>query len=282
MLKTEMKKAAGSLWFIATLIVAVAVALYSAVFVINQYYDTIGYDVMSESMLGDITNPDHAMITLFNSWIGQEWVSSGQALFYLLLPFLSTLAYSWSLASEMKSGYVKHIVTRARRKQYYVSKYFSAFFSGGLVIVIPMILNLMTVSAFIPAIKPDVFYDIYYGMNTTQAFSALFFEHPFIFIIYRLASNFIFAGLFAAFGVSLAFFIKNKFVLVTIPFLLSLVLSYISSYHFLPFVFSPVQFLHGGGDAYVTSVWVMIAEALILFAVSFCVTMFRGEKDDVF
>lgn len=282
MLKIEIKKATRNIMFIITLIVAVIITMFSAVHVINQYYDTIAYDNISESLMNDITNPDYAMISLFNSWIGQEWISVGEALFYLLLPFFSTLAYSWSLNSEQKSGYEKQIITRTYRKKYYISKYFSVFIAGGLVIVIPMLLNFMVVAMFIPAIEPDIFYDMYYGMNTTQVFSTLFFAHPYMFVAYRLISNFIFAGLFATMGMSLTFFIKNKFLIVTIPFLLSLILSYISSYHFLPFVFSPVHFLHGGGDAYTTSIFVMIFEALFMFVVSFVITIVRGEKDDIF
>ncbi len=280
MVKTEMKKSINNFWFIASLIVAVCISLSSAVYVINNYIETTQFEV-SYYEAGS-SNPDLAMITLFNSWIGQEWNSFAQSLFYLLLPFLATITYAWSLGSEIKSGYIKHIVSRTARKKYYLSKYSAVFVSGAIVTAIPLILNFMAVSLFIPAIKPDVFYDIYYGMLPHIAFSELFFTHPFIFVFYRIFSASVFAGLFAVFGMSLSFFIKNKIVVVAAPFLVSLAVSYISGCHYLPYVISPVNFLHSGGDAYPTSISVMILIAAIMFIFSFGITFLYGEKKDVF
>ena len=283
MFKIEIRKALKNKLFLATLAIASAIALYAAVSVINLYNESIEMNKFSENQIGDINNPDLAMYTLFNSWISEEWSSSGQSLFFLMLPFFSSLAYSWSLCSEIKSGYIKHIVTRINRKKYFMSKFFAVFISGGIVIVIPMLLNFMLVSSFIPAIKPDIFYDMYYAnSNTTQAFSILFFEHPFLFVGYRFLSAFIYSGLFAVLGMTVAFFVRNKFIVVAFPFLFSLTLSYISSYHFLPFVFSPVHFLHGGGEAYRTSAAVIICEAMALFLVTFITVRIKGEKDDIF
>ncbi|MCD7827017.1 MAG: hypothetical protein LUG85_00550 [Clostridiales bacterium] len=283
MIKIEMKKALGNIMFIATLIVATAVAVYSAAYVIVTVYNyAVENDALSESIFGDTTNPDHAMITLFNQWMGQEWNSMGQSLFYLLLPFFGSLAYSWSLLSERKSGYIKHIVTRTLRRKYYTAKYIAVFVAGGLVVLIPLIINFMVVSAFIPATTPDIFYDIYYDMGPTKALSQLFFSHPYVFVLYRMISAFIFAGLFASLGMSFSFFIKNRFVIVALPFLISMLLNYIDSSGYFKYLISPSLFLHNGGAALPTSAWLMLAEILIMFALSFGITVVKGKKDDVF
>ncbi len=280
MIKIELKKSLCNFWFIATLIVAVGIALYSAVNVISTYLNTLQLE--TQFFETGTSNPDAPMITFFNQWIGQEWNSAGQSLFYLLLPFFSSLAYSWSLHSEIKSGYIKHVVTRTNRRNYFLSKFTAVFIAGGLVIFIPLIINIIAVSSFIPAVKPDVFYDIYYDMTPAKAFSQIFFEYPVVFVGIRLISAFVFGGLFAVLGMSSTFFIKNRFVVVAFPFLLSLVLNYINSYHYFPFVISPMQSIHGGGDAYPTSSAVLMLIIAVMFVLSFGVTYWRGEKNDVF
>lgn len=168
MLKIEIKKALKNVLFVVTLIVASTIALYSAVSVINLYNESVEINKISEDMYEDINNPDLAMSTLFNQWIAEEWTSSGQSLFFLMLPFFASLTYSWSLSSELKSGYIKHMITRMNRKKYFMSKYVAVFIAGGLVITIPMLLNFMTVSSFIPAVRPDIFYDMYYANSNSS------------------------------------------------------------------------------------------------------------------
>lgn len=284
MFKAEMKKSLKNIFFIATVIVASAIAVYAAVTSIGIYNKDVEANAeIAARFAEDVYNPDYPMLSLFNHWMAEEWNSSGQALFYLLFPFFASLAFSWSICSEIKSGYIRHMATRANRTKYFISKYFAVFISGGLAVTLPMLINFMAVSSFVPAYKPDIYYDIYYAAsNQTVAFSSLFFSHPYVFVIYRFLSTFIYSGLFAVSGAAFSLFVKSRIVACVFPLLLSLGLTYVSSYHFLPVNFSPSNFLHGGGSSYGSPWYLIVGEAAIMFLITFSAFLIKSKKDDIF
>ncbi|HBT65682.1 MAG TPA: hypothetical protein DEB10_13580, partial [Ruminococcaceae bacterium] len=153
-LRLELRKAFHNWLFLITLGIAGVIALWSGISVILAYYYDLKMMALRAEVLNAAVNPGHSVITLFNKWIGQDYIAMATSLFYTLLPILAVLPYAWSYFSERKSGYVKLIVTRTHRNTYFLSKYAATFVSGALVITVPMALNFMLVSAFIPASPP--------------------------------------------------------------------------------------------------------------------------------
>lgn len=284
MLRIELRKVFHNWLFVITLGIAVGIAIWSGVSAILLYTNDRTMLLVKAEMMGVAINPDHGLITLFNKWIGQDYVAMATSLFYLLLPILAVLPYAWSYYSERKSGYMKQIITREHRSTYFVSKYIVTFISGAIVILIPMMLNFMLVSAFIPAASPDVNYQIYYSMPVGSMGSELFYEHPYLFVLFRLLLAGLFAGLTAGCVIALSFFIRNRFAVLLIPFLLFLGINYFSGLlgnYINGIELSPIKFIHGGNTGF-PQLWVVLLYVAVLFLFSFGITLWRGNKSDVY
>lgn len=284
MLRVEFTKVFYNWLFVITLIVAAAIAIWSGISAIMLYAHDREMVAVSAGLAGVAVNPDYGLITLFNKWIGQDYVAMATSLFYLLLPILSVLPYAWSYYSERKSGYVKQVLIRTHRSTYFLSKYIATFVSGALVILIPMALNFMLVSAFIPAAKPDLFYDIYYGMPAGAKGSVLFYEHPYWFVLCRFLMAGVFAGLIATCVIALSFFINNRFVVMLVPFLVLLTINYFSGMtgkYTGDIELSPINFIHGGSVNF-PKLWVLLLYVAVLFLFSFGIILWRGRKSDVY
>lgn len=279
-LKMELKKAFSNKLFLSAVAVAGGIALISAIYCIISYYRFGQLDRISGELLGYQLNPELPASSLFTQWIGKEFISPAGALFYLLMPLFASLGYGWSYCTERASGYLKNIATRTDIKHYFTAKYIAVFLSGGAAVTIPLLLNIMVVAAAVPAIKPDVIYDVYYGVHPMSTLSPLFYRCPFAYIAVHLAGSYLFAGLMAVTSICMTFIFHNKFAVTLFPTFLFLLLHYLSGS--LPGIpsLSPIQFLHSG-KVYV-SLWVVLLEALLLFSVTYTITAVKGKKNDIF
>ena len=242
----EIKKAYKNKLFLLSMLTASLIALYAAVFSIISYHKYVNADSASAALTGYALNPELPGITLFTNWIGADHISPAASLFYLLLPLIASLGYGWSYCSEVKSGYIKNVVTRTSKKNYFLSKYIAVFLSGGTVVAVPILLNTAVVSLFVPAIKPDVFYDVYYAEHPWSTLTPLFYAHPVIYMLLKIIATFIFAGLISELCICVSFLSKNKFVTVFFPLFLFLFINYLSNtIGNIPQI-SPIQFLHTG------------------------------------
>ena len=282
-IKTELRKALGNYLFFLSLAIASGIAIWSAIQNISAATAYYSFIASLQAGSGIMKNPEYASVTLFNSWIGQDYTSVATTLFFTLLPILCVLPYSWSFFSERKSGYIRQIVSRSNRKTYFLSKYIATFSAGALVILIPMLINFMLVSSFVPAISPNRNYDIYYNVPSANMGAELFYSHPYLFVLMRMVIAGLYSGLIAAFVIGLSFFVKNRFAILLIPFIAFLTLNYFSESLVVKFgvELSPINFL-GGTSLGIVSASVVALFALGLFVFSFGVTMLQGVRSDVF
>lgn len=279
LLKIELRKAINNKFFITTLIIASLFALLSAWYMIDSYF----YQQKLNQMYGS-GNPMTQGTSLFNHWIGGEATSLGSTLFFTLLPLIAAFPYGWSHFIENKNGYVKAVVTRSSKEQYYLTKYLATFTAGGLVVLLPLLINFLVVASFVPAITPSMMYPLYYAVAHGSMWSQLFYTNPVIFVILYLLLDFIFAGLFATMSLTISFFIKNRIAVMLIPFFLILILHY--SRTFLAYKYyseiSPLHYLHSTSLENATSVWIILIQGILFFLLTFGITMKLGGKREVF
>ncbi len=285
LLKLEFKKAFDSrlLWIV--LAVGILIAGAAACTAISRYHYSLQEAAYLQSRLRDgvILSPELGRTTVFNKWIGQNYNVMEATLFYTLLPILASLSFGGSYYSERTNGYVKNIFTRTSKKDYYLAKYTTVFILGAFVVVVPMMINLMLVSSFVPAYRPDLYYDIYYAAYPENFASKLFYERPWAFVGLRLIEAGMTGGLAACSSVAASFFMKNRFAVLLLPFLVLISISYIADMLgiYTSVELSPLSFIHGGSEG--NPVFgVILAYAAGAFALSFGITMWRGVKDDVF
>lgn len=286
MFKLEMKKAFHSSSFKIVLIIAVVIAVICGLFAINVWINNEIYVQNAHDqawMKGTDVSPEYASYTLYNQWIGMDITSYMSSLFFILLPIFATLSYGWSYQYELKSGYVKNLITRDNKTKYFLVKYFATFSVGFLVAAIPLIINIIVAGQVVPLIDPDPAYTQYNYIQAGQLGGVLFYEHPMIFMIGKVLLISIFSGLVATLSTALTFVFNNRFAVIFLPFLFIFAFNYFSEAIFSMFSnieFSPLKYLHVTTAS--ANAWVILAEYLVLFAAGFFTTVFVGKKRDVF
>lgn len=225
-------------------------------------------------------NPMITMISLYIRWLGADGSSIVSGLFYFLLPLIAVVPYGWSLISELNSGYIKNIVCRVNRRSYFISKYISVFISAAAVVVITLLLNVLILALFLPAIKAEGIYP-YGTIGQMSMWSGLFYEHPLLYTIMYILLDGIFAGLLAVTAVALSLVIKRKIPIMLIPFLCLLLLDYLNTHMTVNCEFSPMKFLQALPVIFDRYGVVIAGESIVLFVVTFITTFHRGHHYEV-
>lgn len=156
-------------------------------------------------------------LSIFNQWIGGEGFSLQASLFNLLFPCIAILPYAESLFSDIRSGYIKQMLTKVSRKEFLSSRVLAVFLTGGSAYIIPLLFNLFSTALIVPALMPEVSC-MQFPVTESSMFSQLFYHHPYGYIFIYLVIDFLFAGLFACLGMCLAFFVENRTSIFIIPF----------------------------------------------------------------
>lgn len=282
-LKVELSKAFGNKFFIIGLAVAMLFAFLSALYNIQSFQQEMQTYEQSKQLYSELINPNMPLLSLFNHWICEDFDALATSTFFFLYPIISALTYGWSLFDEKKSGYIKNIISRTTKADYYFSKYIATFLSGGAVISIPVIFNFLLVSMFIPAVKPDVFYDIGWTVRQASMFSECFFTFPFLYVFLRTMMVFLFSGTIATLSLSLALLIKNRFAVIIVPFLAVLALHYGQNVIALDFEIpelSPIYIVSANG--FKTKTLAALFEIIVITIAVICLIYRKGVKKDVY
>ena len=286
-LKIELKKALRNRAFYVSIAIAMTCVILSLVYCINIYNNDMEMKVLLSESSSICYAPDLPIYTLFNHWIGGEAFSLGTSVYFFIFPLLCALPYGWSYCIEKKSGYTRTMVVQCGRKKYYKAKYLATFISGGLAMVLPMITSIIMAAYFFPAIKPDVIYDIYYGISKRSLMSQLFYEVPFLYLFIYLCIDFVFCGLLACCSMAATSVIKQKYIVTFIPFLLCVGLELFMrlTYDFSDFYnseFSPFYYLRPCGGRYPASFLIIAGTALCIFLVTYGVVNIWERKHEIY
>lgn len=165
--------------------------------------------------------------TIWDGWIGTN-ICSLQRLLFFIMPLVSAMIYAGSYVSDMK-GYINNICTRVGKQDYILAKNIAVFVSGGLVAVIPLILNMLLWMMLLPTSMPNPI-DGALSINDLVVFSALFYEAPYIYCIIYIIYVFIFYGLLSCMGIVISMWDSNSFVVRVFPFIAFYALHTVTSY----------------------------------------------------
>lgn len=94
--------------------------------------------------------------SLYNSFIGLDYAYLPSTILYTIFPLLVTLPHAISYYRDKKSGYIKNILIKADKKDYYTAKYLSVFLSGFAVALMILLFSLWISAMFFPALMPEV------------------------------------------------------------------------------------------------------------------------------
>ncbi len=285
--KLELKKAFANPWFFLSLAVLLLFALMSTVYSIDSYLNILhnGFPHYFENGKMAV-NEYYATWNCYQKWIGAELVSLASTLFFTLLPICTVLPYATSFHQERKAGYLRVIIPQCGRKPYFLAKILAVFLTGNVVVIFPMIVNFLAVSAFIPITAPQVNYIFYNYVLFGDLWANLFFNQPLLYVGLYILLDGIFGGLLALFAFSLSFLIHNRVVILVLPLLLLLGLDYFSVmvtgfWQGTPMTISLLDLLRAAHDATAKG-WVIALEGGILTVFSGVVIWFRGVRNEIY
>ncbi len=284
LLYIELRKSLKNKFFIFSVAFGFVISFFSFLYNFELYRNEMEEIILFAAEFEREYNPHLGISTLYNSWVGGEASTLGSTVFFFIFPLLIAIPYGWSYCSEMKSGYVKNVVIRSGRMKYFLSKYIATFISGGLAMMIPLIMNLMLTASFIPAYKPDVRYMQYYGIFSNTFMSEIFYQHPNLYVFIYLLIDFFFCGLIACLSCTAANIIKSKVVAILSPFGALLALNYIADIyrHDHNMEISPMNFLRPCPVSDSTTWIVILIEIVALILITLLPMIIRGKKHEIY
>ncbi len=222
--------------------------------------------------------PNQYPPSVYNSCLGLS-LSVWNSIFYTVYPLLAAIPYADSFLTDRQSGYIKNIYTRVNRKDYLKGKFIAVFLSGGSVVLLPTLLNLLIVSLCVPSVIPDASTGLFpIFANFTGA--SLYYTYPLLYVfLYDLLIFFV-GGCFAVTALIFSFAFKHRYVVVMSPFLLFMIISCVSS------VISPhnalniSQWIVPSQQSQVLNIFAALAEMTVILATTGIVYYFKGTHDD--
>ncbi len=210
-------------------------------------------------------------------WIGGNLASVYNKLYYFLLPIIAVLPFAITYYTEIRTGYMKNICTRIRKKDYILAKYIVAFVSGGLGCSVPLLFNLWLAALYTPS-YPQSTVLLISAVDNTSLFSDIFYSRPLAYIFIYIGLAFLYGGAFAVLSMGIVYFCRNKFVFATFPFLIN-----ISAYYLLLNTdkrqYAPVAFLNPLQMVTGLSYRAIIMTFIALLAITFTAIYIQMKKD---
>lgn len=208
LLRLDLRRAFGSIGMKIALIISTVIVIYHVIYTVRVYGP-----VWPESLLF----PEYP-ISLYRVWIGGERFSFASALLFYMLPLLAALAYGSSYYDDRKNGYLKHLCLQRAKVEIVVSRAISNFAAAFCTVIFPYILDLMLLSLFYPALRPEI---------TTQDFLAdnsfmidIYLAHPLIYCLIYLAIMGVLFGAVSCFSLAASFYMKYRTLVVATPFII--------------------------------------------------------------
>jgi hypothetical protein len=268
MLYIELKRAFRNRRFYISLIVGLLIAMI--------HFVTFTYVLIDKDLRGDREYP----LSLFQEYLGGDPFVPYASILYLVLPLIIALPHSGSDRFDINNGYVHNIFTRSSKTKYYISKTLATFISGGVVAIMPLLINFMATAMFVPALTPQVALS-QDTIGDTSFMGNLYFTNPLMYTIIYFIIIFIFFGLLSVFGLFASLFTDKVLIATMSPLLLYLgvysILNALQDIEFTSwnpaFVFQPSQFIPAKG-------YIILTECLLLLgcAVAYVVTSVKKER----
>ena len=287
-LKNEFTRIASSISFRSILTLLIVCVVIDGIQAYTAYAQNLESTLQGITLRSDGTFSEYPWLqiyTLFNSWIGGRVNQTIPMVFFYTLPIFTVIPYSGSYLHEEKTGYSRLMISKLGKNKYFLGKYCSAFLSGFLITVIPMLFSFAFVGALIPAYKPDVNFSLYYQINPQTLWCDLYFSHPVATVFINILIVGAFAGVWSAVPYVLSFFVKNKFVVIFSPYLvlLFLIATLQRALVYRSFLETSIlNYIWLTSTSNTQDLRVFLSEMLALCLIPLSITIIRGRKADVF
>lgn len=203
MLRAELWKALHNTYFY------LALGLGAVIIAMNAFQNASVVQELTEATLRALergqASGDAGGFSLFNHALVYHGVNFSSALFKTVWPVLAAMPFAWSYSADRRSGMYDQLVVRSSIGQYAIAKYTAVFVSGGLVISLIVLTDLLITALICPYYVFDGL-DALSFIGNKSFLSELFYSYPWIHALIWCVVTFFLGG--AAAG--LAFLVGAK------------------------------------------------------------------------
>lgn len=211
----------------------------------------------------------------------------GQAsVFMTVMPILAALPMAASLSADMRSGYIKSVLTRTTAKSYYIAKFIAVAATAAVVVTVPFLLDFFLVAMKVPYFQPYAYGGEIVLSGSFSLWGKLYFTcFPLYFVLAVLLVA-VYGIIFASFGLLFSFYIENRFLVLIAPFIIWMAITTIFSFLTFPELMgaNPFYFLmlaHPAGGSHHQAVSVLIS-TIVYAALGIGGYFMAGRKRDIF
>ena len=261
MLKVEIKK----LFHTKMIYISILLGVIACSFGLIRYYD----DVYIFKAVGE-----PSAITAYNAWL--SCLSGGSSLYRIVVPLL-IVPFLGSYFVERKSGYQNFLPTRCSRLKYFCSKLAVGIGSAILIVAVTLVITLAVCLFLFPANDPRPEFTFF----NDQRLNSFYVSNPIVCICVLITLNMFFASLYYSIGFGLSCFVKNRYILMMIPFILFVAQLVIWETIDIPWL-CPLIFIapYEAADFSIGNACIAAA-VLILASIILLVNCYRKDKQEV-
>ncbi len=219
LMKTELKKAFRSPWFLSAVLIGLACALWELWDCARMFYKPGGwYYICKLSMERNTFWSSPESFTLYNSWLGFS-ESTAHTVFYRIFPLLALLPCGHNISEEINGGYVKAVVPLVGRRKYFSAKLLASFLAGGAAVSVPLLASLALTAAVVPGLTPLPYLSEYYTVSAGDVFASIAYSRPLLYALAFIGVDFVFGGLFACLALPVALRSEKRVAALAVPYI---------------------------------------------------------------
>lgn len=162
-------------------------------------------------------------VSCYQAWLYMLSMSSA-SIYKVIVPLL-IIPNLDSFFLERKYGYSNFVIVRSNYKRYFFSKLISGTITAGLILVSILVSWLIFCMMIFPGNMPVK----EYTYITNSSLCNFYVNNPILYIMIIICSNFLFAVIFYSLGFGVSYFCKNRYIVITTPFLIYLTITMLSS-----------------------------------------------------
>lgn len=275
-IKTEIWKATHSKMFLLSLLAGIFLALMDVVqnacTVQNMTQSTL------EMLQNGIGSGGHTGFSLFILWMPMNGINLGGLIFYLIWPVLAAIPYGWSYCQEKHIGVSYQIITRVGKRSYYNAKYIAVFVSGGLAVMLPVVVNLLANAMICPYAIPELMLT---PICNGYFLSALYYTIPWLYALFWCVMEFLFGGVTACLCFVAGSRPRYQVMTVLVPFALLMLFDVVATRGFVgfPITISPLQ-MAKAATAEFSPGWVMFTALAGMLIISYAAGYWEVVKHE--
>lgn len=209
MIKTELERAFKSWGFWIALFIGLGIS-------VSQLVTRVIPAAINPISFFESNNATVMPASAFQMWIGNG-ATFEYTLYIRLVPILAAMPYAVTYLSDIKSGVIKNYVTRTSKNNYLVAKYVAVFVTGGITIVVPLLINYLVAITVLPSFVWPIGV---FAPSANSMWSEIFYTYPHVYIMMYMILFFVCGGLVSTVVLIISNLVNNRFVAVLAPYII--------------------------------------------------------------